>query len=116
MRVMSCTHALDLTNSRVSRILMSRSIGDITARAQVRAVFCCEKAMSESARFRAAFPAIMTAIKICGDGSGMRIQLDVPESEMAEALKLLMWRERVLVVEVRPEQDGESGQSRKCRF
>lgn len=58
----------------------------------------------------------MTAIKICGDGSGMRIQLDVPESEMAEALKLLMWRERVLVVEVRPEQDGESGQSRKCRF
>jgi len=92
---------------------MSRSIGDRTARAQVRAVFC-PQTMSETARFRAAFPAIMSAIKICGDGTGMRIQLDIPESEMAEALKLLMWREQVLVVEVRPEDDA--GDSRRLRF
>jgi len=68
--------------------------------------------MDDSARFRAAFPAIMTAIKICGDGTGMRIQLDIPESEMAEALKLLMWRERVLVVSVEPENDYARDSSR----
>lgn len=108
--------ATNLTNGDVSRIITARSTSDMmTARAQVRAVFCCEKAMSESARFRAAFPAIMTAIKICGDGTGMRIQLDVPESEMPEALKLLAWRERVLVVEVRPE-DGQPGNPRKSHF
>ena len=61
--------------------------------------------MSESATFRAAFPAIQSAIKVYGDRQGMRIQLDVPESEMAEALKMLMWRERVLVVTVGPERD-----------
>jgi len=60
----------------------------------------------DGAVFRAAFPTIQSAIKIYGDKQGMRIQFDVPESEMGEALKLLMWRERVLVVTVRPENDG----------
>lgn len=71
--------------------------------------------MDDSARFRASFPAIMSAIKICGDGTGMRIQLDVPESEMPEALKLLMWRERVLVVTVEPESE-HPGKHRKSHF
>jgi len=59
------------------------------------------------ARFRAAFPSIQSALKIGPDG--MRVQLDIPESEMAEAVKLLQWRERVLIVTVEPEQDGERG-------
>lgn len=59
----------------------------------------------DSARFLAAFPPIMSAIKIGSDG--MRIQFDVPENQMAEAVKLLQWRERVLVIEVRPESKKE---------
>lgn len=71
--------------------------------------------MSDSATFRAAFPPIMSAIKVDGAGGGMRIQFDVPESEMAEAVKLLAWRQCVLVVTVRPE-DGESRKSRKIHI
>ena len=39
-----------------------------------------------------------------GDG-GLRIQFDVPESDEAEALRLLLWREKVLIVTVGPEGD-----------
>ena len=59
--------------------------------------------MGEAASFLASFPAIQSAIKIYGDKQGMRIQFDVPESEMGEAVKMLMWRERVLRVTVEPE-------------
>ena len=72
--------------------------------------------MGDSATFRASLPPIMSAIKIFGDATGMRIQLDIPESEMAEALKLLMWREQVLVVNVKPEQGGDDAGTRKIKF
>ena len=45
----------------------------------------------------------MSAIKITGNGDGMRIQLDVPETQMAEAVKLLAWRQTVLRVTIEPE-------------
>lgn len=66
--------------------------------------------MGEQASFLAAFPCIQSAIKVYGDKQGMRIQLDIPETEMGEALKLLMWREQVLRVEVRPEEDERAGE------
>ena len=62
--------------------------------------------MSDSATFLATFPPIMSAIKIDGSGGGMRIQFDVPESEMGEAVKLLMWREVGLKVTIEPEADN----------
>ena len=62
--------------------------------------------MSDAASFLAAFPAIQSAIKVYGDRQGMRVQLDIPESEMGEAVKLLMWREQVLRVTVEPEHRG----------
>ena len=72
--------------------------------------------------FEAAFPPIQSAIKVYGDKQGMRIQLDIPESAMADAIGLLAWRERVLRVTVEPVnlrdklgqvQNGESdGQGR----
>ena len=71
--------------------------------------------MTEQATFLAAFPCIQSAIKVDGGGNGMRIQLDVPESEMGEAVKLLMWREVVLRVTVGPE-DGGKGESRRIKF
>jgi len=44
---------------------------------------------------------------MAGDG-GMRLMIDIPESEMAEAVKLLAWRQQVLRVEVTPECDGST--------
>ena len=55
-----------------------------------------------SATFLAAFPPIQSAIKIGPEG--MRIQLDVPESEMGEAVKLLQWREIVVSVTIAPKR------------
>ena len=57
------------------------------------------------ATFRATFPPILSAIRMAGDG-GMRLMLDVPESDMPEALKVLMWREQVLKVTVGPDHDA----------
>lgn len=48
--------------------------------------------------FLASFPPIMSAIK-CGQ-DGMRIQFDVPESEMGNAVELLAMRGVVLRVTV----------------
>ena len=56
--------------------------------------------MTDSATFRATFPPIQSAIKIYGDETGMRIQLDIPESDMAQAVKLLTMRGKVLQVTV----------------
>jgi hypothetical protein len=63
--------------------------------------------MPDTATFRATLPPIMSAIRMSGDG-GMRVMFDVPESDMPEALKLLMWKQRVLQVTVGPEvQESE---------
>lgn len=61
------------------------------------------------ATFRAAFPAIQSAIKVGQDG--MRIQFDIPETEMGEAVKLLAMRECVLMVTVsrEPKDEGRFG-------
>lgn len=64
------------------------------------------RAEDERAVFEAAFPAIQSAIKICGDRQGMRVQFDIPESEMGEATKLLLWRDQVLKVTVEPAERG----------
>ena len=60
-----------------------------------------EGARVEEARFKATLPCILSAVKVSGDG-GTRIQLDIPETDEPEALRLLLWRGRVLDVIVRP--------------
>jgi hypothetical protein len=57
--------------------------------------------VKESATFEATLPPILSAVKVSGDG-GLRIQLDVPQTDEADALKLLLWRERVLRITVEP--------------
>ncbi len=52
----------------------------------------------DRAEFKASIPPIMSGIKTGGDG--MRFQLDVPETEMQEAVKLLGMRGKVLKVVV----------------
>ncbi len=66
----------------------------------------------ESATFLASFAPILTSIKVHGSREGMRIQLDIPESEMGNAMSLFLWRERVLEVTVRPQGDGKNDNSR----
>ena len=57
----------------------------------------------DEAVFLFTFPPIQSAIKIHGEGEGMRVQLEIPESEMGQALKLLAWRGVVLEARIRPE-------------
>ena len=54
----------------------------------------------DRAKFVASFPPIQSAIKICGNNDGMRFQIDVPETEMGEAAKLIAMRGKRLVVTV----------------
>ena len=70
--------------------------------------------MGESTTFLASFPPIQSAIKVYGDCQGCRIQLDIPESEMGNAMQLLLWRERVLEVTIRV-ADGGRDNARDCR-
>jgi len=53
-----------------------------------------------SVTFTASFPPIQSAIKIGTDG--MRLQLEVPESELAKAIEVLAWRECALTVTIEP--------------
>ena len=71
--------------------------------------------MSEAASFRATFPPILSAIRMAGDG-GMRIMFDVPESDMGEATKLLLWRQSLLRVKVEPERSEDGRDSTKSYF
>ena len=70
----------------------------------------------DRAEFRAALPPIMSAIRTGGDG--MRVQFDIPESDMAEAIKLMRWRGRVLrvVITVEPDDSGTAGKGRKIHI
>jgi hypothetical protein len=56
----------------------------------------------------------MSGIKTGGDG--MRIQFDVPESEMGEAVKLLAMRGMRLVVTVEMLREDEPRKSRKIHI
>lgn len=70
----------------------------------------------DTATFLASFPSIQSAIKVYGSKDGMRIQLDIPESEMAEAVKMLAWREKVLRVTVEPDDRGSTQKGRKLHI
>ena len=52
--------------------------------------------------FTASFPAIQSAIKITGDGGGMRIQLDIPEIDLLNALNILAMRQKAFKVIIEP--------------
>lgn len=66
----------------------------------------------EEARFKASLPSVLAAIKVSGDG-GTRIQLDVPEIDDHEVLKLLLWRGMSLDVIVRPSAQKEPGKTER---
>jgi hypothetical protein len=71
---------------------------------------------NEIAHFLASLPDIQSAIRIAGHKNGMRITLEIPQSEMGEAVKLQLWQERILRITVEPEDDGKSKNVGKYRF
>ena len=58
--------------------------------------------------FLATIPLLQSAIQVSGDG-GLRLKLDVPESEMDAAVGLLTLRGQVLRVTVAPEKQATTG-------
>lgn len=56
--------------------------------------------MARQITFLATISPLVSAIKITGDDSGMRILIDVPESEFANALGILTMRSSVLEVTI----------------
>lgn len=70
--------------------------------------------MTAPAIFLASFPAIQSAIKISGNGDGMRLQIDVPESEMAEAVKVLAWRECAIKITISPVEKNTRNDKREA--
>ena len=68
--------------------------------------------MSEAASFLATFPPVLSAIRMAGDG-GMRLMIDIPESDMAEAVKMLAWRQQVLRVTVEPDSGRATDENRR---
>ena len=71
--------------------------------------------MPDTATFRATLPPILSAIRMAGDG-GMRLMFDVPESDMPEALKLLMWKGQVLRITVGPERSADENGRKPTRI
>ena len=59
------------------------------------------------AAFLCSIPPIMSGIKTGGDG--MRVQFDIPETEMGEAVKLLAMRGERLRVTVEVVKDNSMG-------
>ena len=57
--------------------------------------------------FLASIPPLQSAIQVHGGGDGMRVKLEIPESEMANAVELLTMRGVVLKVSVEVEPGGK---------
>lgn len=63
----------------------------------------------ERASFIATFPTNQSAISMHG-GGGMRIQLDIPENDVPNALALTLWRNRAMRVVITPmKKDPKTG-------
>ena len=56
--------------------------------------------------FCCSVPTIQSAIKVGGDGS-IRLQLDIPSSELPEAIKLVMAQGKVINATLQWEDEGD---------
>jgi hypothetical protein len=65
----------------------------------------------KTVEFRASFPAIQSAFKRHGAGSGMRVQLDIPETDVSDAIALMALTQCRLKVTV----EVDEGQPRSGR-
>ena len=72
----------------------------------------------DRAVFLASFPPIQSAIKRTGNGDGMRVQLDIPETEMGEGIKLFgMTGQRLkVIIEVVDDERRNADKHRKIHI
>ena len=61
----------------------------------------------EPISFLASFPAIASAIIISGDGNGLRIKLDVPETDLLQSLHIIAMRQTAFKVTIEPLDDEQ---------
>lgn len=59
----------------------------------------------EKITFIASLPPIQSAASISGNDDGMRVKLDIPESEFPAAMRLMLLRGKTFRVEITPEAD-----------
>lgn len=59
--------------------------------------------------FAATLPDIQSAISVSGAGNGARIKLDVPNSDLAEVLKLVLYQGQLLKVKVEVIEEEDAG-------
>jgi len=62
--------------------------------------------MPELIEFIATLPPIQSAMSVSGNGDGMRIKLDIPESEVPKAIKLMLLANSTFKVQI-TEMDAE---------
>ena len=66
--------------------------------------------------FRASFPSIQSAIIISGDGTGVRIKLDIPEVDLLPFLHTLAMRQTAFKVTIEAiDDDGNRNKSEENR-
>ena len=53
----------------------------------------------EEIKFLASIPDIQSAMSV--GKSGARLKIDIPDTDLAQALRLILWREQLLEVTVR---------------
>jgi len=66
---------------------------------------------NEPITFRASFPAISSAILVSGDGSGLRLKLDVPETDLLQSLHIIALRQTAFQVTIEPIANDEKQHS-----
>ena len=57
--------------------------------------------------FVASLPNIQSAINVSGGGDGMRVKIDIPESDIGEAVKMALYRGTAFVVTIKPLEEKE---------
>ena len=67
-------------------------------------------------QFRASFPPIQSAIVISGDGSGVRIKLDIPEVDLLPFLHTLAMRQQAFKVTIEPLKEDNSAQNKRAKY
>lgn len=72
----------------------------------------------DNVQFLASFPSIQSAFKRHGGGNGLRIQLDIPEQHVSEAVKLMALTQCVLkvTVEVAEKNNGQQSEHREIHI
>ena len=58
-------------------------------------------ASDDTIQFLASLPPIQSAVQRSGSGDGMQIKLSIPESEMANAIRIQLWDRKPLAVTIR---------------